>query len=151
MIYTSITHKETVSNLPKIFLTKRQDGSFLPSFNQDQEKASKIKVGEHIQVNYRKARNPGHNAKYWKTLTIIAEHVEKAKETIHSELKYVLGEYDVTEVDGKTIIIPRSTSFENMDQNQFEDYYSRAVVGLKRLYGDWWMDDDMKSHIDENL
>lgn len=138
--------------MAKIFLTKREDGTFIPSYRTDKEKADKIPVGGSIQLNYRPVRNPGHHAKYWALLGVVADRSGEAKETIHSKLKYLLGEYDVIgEIDGRVQIAMRSTDYSTMDKFQWEEYYRKAVAGLVTLYGEWIDSSDIEGGIDEQL
>jgi len=114
----------------KLFLTKRQDGSFLPSYPSDHDKVKKIKVNDEVEVTIRKARNPMFHRKFFALINMTFENQEKFTDI--NALRYWLtmkaGFYDKVETpDEKLMFLPKSISFEKMDEHEFSDLYDRIL------------------------
>jgi len=116
----------------------RHDGTYLiPSSAESVEAYEKLKEGEYT-VEVRKARNPGHHRKGFKLLHLAFENQEKYDTFEHfvTEIKLQCGWYEehVT-LGGKTIYQPKSLSFADMDQTEFEEFYNKALRVLTKYFG----------------
>lgn len=71
-----------------------------------------------------------HNAKYWKLLSVVAPHGGYTDvKRLHKDIKKGLGLFTTYKnaFTGKEEIELDSTSFDNMDQQEFEPYYEKVV------------------------
>ena len=91
----------------------------------------KLKPGDSCVIQIRKPRNPKHNSLYWCLLSNITESTGRwpTPEALHKWLKFELGMYTITEVnDGRIAIEWDSTDFMSMGQEEFRDFFERAVA-----------------------
>ena len=81
-------------------------------------------------VEIKKTRNPRFNKKYFSLLNLIFENqsVYDNFEELRIEIKFLIGHY-ATHVThkGKIIYIPLSTSFDSVDEIEFEKIYSKTL------------------------
>lgn len=90
--------------------------------------------GEIVEVTMRRPRNPKHHRKYFALLGLVWEQLDHSEyptiETLLTELKIRTGHYDRRDllVDGKRypVLTPKSISFANMDQTEFEAFFDRC-------------------------
>lgn len=98
---------------------------------------AKLKPGESIESDTRKARNPGHHKKFFALFNRAFETQTKfpqtaaGKRALMIELKLKAGWYDehVT-ADGRLVYVPRSISWASMGQEEFDGLYRDAMIAL---------------------
>jgi len=83
-------------------------------------------------INSAKPRNYKFLKKYWKlvdfTLFHLPETIDiKSKEVLHQYIKIKTDCVDVFQIKGEIVRFPSSVSFDKMNEEQFSDYYSRAL------------------------
>lgn len=90
--------------------------------------------GEYVRIEIKRPRNGAHHRKFFALLTLVAENsetygtVEKALVAV----KLASGHADplLDPTTGQVLMIPRSVSYESMDQDEFNDWYQRAIDGV---------------------
>ncbi len=109
-----------------------------PASEHDAAIFDKLKTGSFYKVDARKARNPDHHRKAFALINMIYENQEKylTLEDMLVELKLKTGWYmEHIRSNGELIYVPKSISFADMNQTDFETFYERIVVIAIREYG----------------
>ena len=113
--------------------------AIIPAPNQcDHDEFAKLRVGNQYKVDARKARNPDHHRKGFALINVIFENQERytTLEDMLVELKLKTGWYtEHIRTDGELIYVPKSISFADMDQTQFEEFYDRVTRIAIEEYG----------------
>ncbi len=110
----------------------------VPSGHHDATEFEKLKVGNEYKVDARKARNPDHHRKGFALINLIFDSQEKYTtiEQLLTELKLRVGWYEEhVRMSGELVLIPKSISFADMDQTQFETFYTRVTDIAIQEYG----------------
>lgn len=124
----------------EIQMVKQPGGLFVPAFDTDVERLEKFKTGEVYPVEVRLARNPAFHGKVFKFFTFCFEHWSADKtderfkptaaqfDTFRKNLTVLAGYKEVTfTIDGRARVEPKSLSFGNMEQTEFEECYSALI------------------------
>lgn len=134
--------------MTQINLIKR-GGKLVPSLPQDEEKLARVKAGQIIQVSFKKPRNAAHHRKFFALIRTIVEHTDfDNEEQVLHLFKIKLGHFEhvIEPTSGKTFLMPKSISFAQMDQGQFDKFYKEAVTVALTLLPGW-----TKENLDEAL
>lgn len=110
----------------------------IPSSEKDHDEFSKLRIGNEYKIDARKARNPDHHKKGFALINLIFDSQEKYQtmEQLLTELKLKVGWYtEHVRLSGELVLIPKSISFADMDQTQFETFYDRLIDVAIRDYG----------------
>lgn len=102
----------------------------VPAHACDEEAMGALRFGSMYKADFKKARNPQHNGKAFVLIKLIFDNQEKYEniEDLRTELKLQCGSYyHHVRSDGKVIYIPKSWSFADMDQTEFEELYDRLI------------------------
>ena len=131
----------------QVYLTKTLTG-FVPSDQESQEWASKIKAGAVINADFKKTRNYSFLKKWFALLNVGFENwepwevrseygtPEKNFERFREDVTILAGFYRTTiRLDGSVRVEAKSVSFGKMSEEDFADLYSKTIdVLLKRVY-----------------
>jgi len=101
-----------------------------PAYEMDADALDTLRNGTMYKADFRKARNPLHNAKAFVLIKLIYDSQEKYQniEDLRTELKLQCGSYTHhVRTTGEVIYIPKSWSFADMDQTEFEELYDRLI------------------------
>ncbi len=101
-----------------------------PWDDRAQDFLRKIKPGKVVEVEIKRARNPGHHRKYWALINLVWTNQDRypTKEALHYALKIAVGHVEwVPYPDGQSFPMPKKTNFGAMDQDQFEEFYSQCI------------------------
>ena len=116
-----------------------QVACIVPYGEQDREDFDRIPYQAPFQVEVKKRRNPRFHDKFMKLCRIVYENSERwaSVEALLMALKYQLGLVDIIEgLDGQNRLVPRSISFEKMDDFEFEySVYRPSLPLLAREIG----------------
>ena len=102
----------------------------LPLSEQDFERLKRIRDGMIVEVEYKKPRNPLFHNKFMSMIRVVYDNQEKY-ETIEGVLnvfKVELGHCDTMMAGDIEIRIPRSISFSKMEEDEFAEFYDKAVM-----------------------
>ena len=111
-------------------VTKTADGKLMPSSEKSMQKFQKVKIGDTVLVDYKAKRNVQFHRKGFALLNLIFQNQDKYKnfEDMRTEFKLKAGLYELhVTTKGKTIYVPKSMSFSEMDENEFEELYSKFI------------------------
>ncbi len=129
------------STKPKNWIVARWDGNTLrPRSEYDRELLAHLKVGSDVRVEVNEFRSLKRNAFYWVILRLVVHNNEHfaTPEALHKLLLVACG---VTEpfitLDGEYMLIPSSTSFDKMKEDEFKAYFDKAmqIIAEKILPG----------------
>jgi len=95
-----------------------------------------MKTGTWLRMEWVSPRHGKHHRKFFALLQLVAENSE-TYDTVEKALvavKLVTGYCDpvIHPETGEFLQIPRSISYESMDQDEFEKFYSAAIDGVLR-------------------
>lgn len=142
-----LTTRETQREKMHCILTKTRSG-FIPGDPQTETWFKKIKIGEDVRGNFKRYRNPAFHRKYMALLNIAFDIwepgeidykygvPEKNFDRFRKDVAILAGFYEpVIRLDGSVRIEPKSISFANMDQDEFQELYSKTIdVLIKHVY-----------------
>jgi hypothetical protein len=113
----------------KITLKKKQ-GALVPSLPMDEEKLARWKYGDILTCEVKKKRNGKFHRKFFALMNFVYDNQERYNDfddfMFEIKLKCGLFSKHIT-TKGKMIYIPKSISFKNMDEMEFEAFYSKAI------------------------
>lgn len=112
-----------------------------------------MKQGEVVTGTIRRARNPRHHAKMFALLNAVFESQNRYPSlyALLTAVKIWTGHYESLMVDGKEVIVPKSISFANMPQDQFESFYNHVVNVILEKILPGIDKSDLERRIDEIL
>ena len=114
----------------KCIVKKVDKYQLAPAYENDAQLMEKMRVGSMYKAEFKKARNPEHNAKAFVLIRLIFDNQEKYTniEDLRTELKLQCGSYHHhVRSNGDVIYIPKSWSFADMDQTEFEELYDKLI------------------------
>ncbi len=91
---------------------------------------TKFKQGETLRAVLTKPRNSKHHRKFFAMLNLVFQNqdIYDVLEDLLTEVKLRTGHYKAhVTVKGKVIYIPKSISFDELDQLEFDDIYEKAI------------------------
>jgi len=111
-------------------VTKTADNKLMPSSEKSIQKFNKVKVSETILIDYKEKRNIKFHKKGFALLNLVFSNQDQYKnlEDLRIEFKLKAGLYELhVTTKGKPMYIPKSMSFSEMDENEFEELYSKFI------------------------
>ena len=113
----------------ELFLTKRTDGLFSPSYNSDYEAAKKIKPGDTVKAQIKKPRNVEFHRKFFALLNMAFENQDDFNnfDEFRAFMVMKAGYYKRVVTKTGEFYLPASISFGNMDQIEFEELYGKML------------------------
>jgi len=114
----------------RYYLQKHLNSGFYPASEEDNDYFKKIQPGKCILVESKQPRNPGYHRKFFSLLKFVFDNTEKFESIteilIHIKIK--MGYYiERIQPDIGIVYIPKSISFDSMDQVKFKKFYSKAI------------------------
>ena len=107
------------------------DGASLkPYAPYDHEMMQRLPVGTPVRLNFAQPRSLPRHRLYWVVLRLVVKNTElfATEEALHKVLLVGCG---VTEpfldLDGNISLIPSSTAFDKMSEEEFKAYFDRAM------------------------
>ena len=110
---------------------------------EDFKKSLKLKPGDGISIKTWKARNLDFHKKFFAllnaTIYFLPEEEKydrfKNVDFLRKELMLMIGNADLhVTMEGEQVLIPNSISFENMDDNEFQNIYSLTVDAILKYF-----------------
>jgi len=138
--------------LPRVLLARR-GLSLIPVTPNARKQIEKIPEGDDILVTIARARSGRQNALYWQFIAKVAEGCGyDSPQTLHNQVKAALGYFDLMRtLDGNAITVLRSTSFDDMEPEEFNDFFNRAIDLLCRDLLPGMTSDELKREIAEMI
>lgn len=124
--------------MTRLHVYKSGGGDLLGCDPKDQDYLARMKPGEALECDVRRARNPGQHRKFFALFD--ASFHGQSKYTnpkdLMRELKIRAGWYDeyITQ-GGKVVYVPKSLSWGTMGDDEFKKFYDEAVTALAEMFG----------------
>lgn len=132
----------------------RKNNVFFPASESDADIAKKFKYGEVYQCEIKKPRNLKFHRKFFALLQYVFDNQDKYSNLSDLRVEILLqcGAYDehIT-VDGKMVYVPKSLSFESMDDVEFEQLYGAAVDVVIRYFVKGDTPENIENQVNEIL
>lgn len=130
---------------------RKTAAGFVPVSAAAREFHAKTKLGQTVDLRGRRPRNPGHHRKLFALLGLLVDNTEcfSSPEDALLGLKAVLGHGEWKKLHPKAereVFVPSSIAYENMAQDEFEQFYEAAIGAVLR----WWLpvnDNDLREAI----
>jgi len=101
-----------------------------PTDEESEAHLRKMKDGQNVAVEAKRARSPKHHRKFFAVLNKIFDHQEQFKsvDNLLDAVKLEIGYSDLKEkLNGDQWHEPKSISFHDMGQDEFNEFYDRAL------------------------
>jgi len=117
----------------------KSNGQLLPLTQYDAEQLEDYKDGQVFNVSSTgKRSNPHHNL-YWSILRSVCRSTGKwpTERQLHNELKFACGYWSIhySSISGTFLRLPDSISFDQMSQEEFNQYFEMAMAKLAEAVG----------------
>jgi len=112
----------------KLFVRNTISG-LVPLYPSDFDEKRKLKLGQDYEVDIRNPRNVGFHRKFFALLNVGHENTQLNMpfDTYRKYLVIKAGFFDVYETPKGLFYDAKSISFASMEQDEFEDVYSRVL------------------------
>lgn len=126
----------------KIYCKVTQQG-LLPLYGSDYDEHKRLKEGDEVLVEIKRARNVKFHKKYFALLRLTLDNLSDqvieqyrlyAPEDLNKLVKYFLGYADLVSVGELHYLQERSIAFDKMDESEFETFYKRAVQLIRDTF-----------------
>jgi Protein of unknown function (DUF1367). len=109
----------------------RRGNALVPGDVKAAEALAKMKEGTGYLVNIHRPRNLIHHRKLFALLNLVQENTDRwpTVETLLDDLKVATGLFEtrINAVSGLPYVVAKSISFASMTQDEFEDWFDKAV------------------------
>lgn len=116
-----------------------RDGQLLPVSQYDAERLEDAKQGQVYNLTATGHRSNPHHNLYWSTLRKVCKATGKwpSEQHLHDELKFACGYYRIrySEIAEMFMRYPDSIGFDDMNQQEFNDYFEMAMAKLSEAIG----------------
>jgi hypothetical protein len=137
--------------MPKLILLKRSFRDELTAADQNtSDFIHSLKTGQALHGDFKQMRNYQFHKRFFALLQFLYDHWEpgefqsarwegitpqKSFEQFRSDIIILAGFFKASyRLDGSVRILPKSISFSNMKQKEFEELYQRVIdVGLQKI------------------
>src|SRR5690554_5295813 len=106
--------------MPRVLMKRHHlSPHLLPADAMAGEEVRKIKPGQAVTVEVKRARNPRQHRLYWALVAVIFDHQTRyaSRTDLSDALKVAVGHYEEVGKRGEHVIVrPKSISFANMPQ-----------------------------------
>lgn len=136
-------------------LVARRMGGLYPVDDAAKEVIQKLGHGEIMAVEIKRPRHLAHHRRFFAMLQIVFQNqgFYKSLDDLLDVCKLSIGHYRTVRTREGDVKIPMSISFAALDQDSFEDFYSRAcdwvvqdvIPGLARHD----LDEEVRIHLEE--
>lgn len=121
-----------------VFAFIRRGNTLVPEWDMDVHALDGISQGQRVRIEIKEFRNVGRHRAYWAMLQEVVDATECAlsAERLHEVLKLETGVVDLIALpNGMKVAIPGSTSFDKMEEGEFETFFTAAERWLSQTYG----------------
>ena len=110
-------------------LLYKQMGALRPADELAEEVLQKIPSGTLVSVDVKRGRSLPMHRKFWKMIQIVTDNqtAYPNAEAVCAAFKVATGHCTYIETPVGRCALPKSISFANMDQSEFETFYEKAV------------------------
>jgi len=130
---------------------KKIHGVLAPADDEAEEVISKLKRGECIRVKYTKPRNYEFHKKYFAMIQAMfdCQDFYTNQNIFRKVLEMAAGHFDqILTTKGTTIFLPKSISFADLDQEEFEKIYQSVITAFVERFGGSITKDELMRVVD---
>jgi transposase len=112
------------------FICINRLGVLCPVDQQGRDAVAKLKMGQQVQVEVKRARNGKQHRLYWALIGLIHSQQSRyaTQEQLSNVIKCAVGWCDEVELkDGRLMVTPRSIAFANAKQEEFEQFFTKVI------------------------
>lgn len=111
------------------FIMAKNNKSFVPTDENGERFLSRIKNGALVEIEIRQPRSLGLHRKLFALMNVVYENQEECKslDELVDACKLGIGHCSLVETNQGVMKVPKSLSFEAMDNAAFADLYNRAL------------------------
>ena len=112
-----------------ILLQRRHTGLW-PADDKAEALNRRLSPGDVIAVRMLHHRDPGETALYWRCLECAVKATRRwaSSEELHIALKIAMGHVETVRlIDGRRVLVPQSTGFDAMSQEDAHAFYDAAL------------------------
>ena len=114
---------------PVTILCRRIGGALWPADGRAADTLSRIPQRSAVAVRVMRGRSHAQLAMYWSVLEKVVEATGRWRtpEELHLALKVATGHVDIVRlIDGRRVLVPESTAFDAMTQDEAQAFYDAA-------------------------
>lgn len=110
----------------------KHGGALWPATEADKERFRKWPQGQVVDVEWKRPRNPQFHRKFFALVNMAYQHSEApSPDAFLDSLKILAGHYEnIALPDGRIWLRPKSISFANMGEDEFDEFYSRCLDAI---------------------
>ncbi len=126
-------------------------GTLRPVDDKGREYVGKLRHGQQVEIEIKRARNPRQFRLYWGLVGLIFPQQSRytTQEQLSNALKCSVGWCDeITLRDGRIMAVPKSMSFSNMKQDEFEPFFDRVIEVVISKIIPGLKDDDLRRELE---
>lgn len=112
------------------FVALKKLGSIRPVDQVGIDILAKLREGEQVMVEVKRARNGKQHRLYWALMNLIYSQQSRyaTLEQLSNAIKCAVGYCDEIETKGgKVLVIPKSIAFHAMSQESFTEFFDRVI------------------------
>jgi hypothetical protein len=116
--------------MPVSFIAARNLSGLRPVDAHGVDLLAKIKQGQQVEIIVKRARNGRQHRLYWALIGLIhpQQRLYTTQEQLSNAMKCAVGWCDEVPLNsGKVMVTPRSISFANMDQTEFQQFFDKII------------------------
>lgn len=139
----------------KIYCKVTQQG-LLPLYGSDYDEHKRLREGDEVVVEIKRARNVKFHKKYFALLRLTLDNLSDqvieqyrlyAPEDLNKLVKYFLGYADLIKVGELQYLQERSIAFDKMSESEFETFYKRASQLIAHTFLGGVTDEEIQENI----
>lgn len=118
-------------------LLRNTERGLIPLYPSDFEEKKRLKIGEEYEVSIRSPRNYKFHKKFFALLNLAFENQDRIKnfELFRAAILIECGYYHEVHIRDAIHVFPKSISFSNMDDTEFEKLYNSVHKYCTELLG----------------
>lgn len=117
--------------------TTLTENALIPVYPEGKERVAKLKADRVFRCDLKRARSPQHHRKFYALLNKTLENQDQFKsvETLLDAIKIEVGHAEMRyKLNGETYWEPKSISFFNMDQDEFNSFYKLTMDAIRKQW-----------------
>jgi len=139
--------------MARILMQRHRLAPYLvPASTEAEEEMKKLKPGQAVLVEVKRARSPQQLRLWWALMGVIFEHQETypTREAVSDAFKCWLGHCDELRLkDGRTAVKPKSIAFGNLPQAEWEQLFDAAIKLVCDRVIPGTTDADLRRHLED--
>jgi hypothetical protein len=134
------------------FIAIKKLGNLRPVDQDGIDAISKLKEGEQVKVDVKRARNGKQHRLYFALINLIYGQQTRyaTTEQLSNAIKCAVGYCDEIETKGgKVLVIPKSIAFHAMPQDQFTEFFDKVIALVIEKILPGVSDADLRAELEE--